>query len=333
MKKSLIALAALAAFGTASAQSTVTLSGTYSASYQTDLTAATANPVYAGSTSTAPTVAVLTAGKAKGFAVTDAFVKLAAVEDLGGGLKASFDYTLETGAQRGALTTRADSGIAVSGGFGAVAFRNTRGSDLIASIGSAAVSLPDGLYDAVGIVARGGIDTLSYTSPSISGFTGSLTAIEAVDGNVDPTVWLASNTAKAKSATVVGLGYVQGPLTIGAAFKSYSVGSTSTVKKSQSEFAVTYDLGVAKVAYAYDGKESTAATAKAANGFSVTVPVGAISFGAQMFSRGDLKQTDFGASYAFSKRTALNVASGKVAGSATAANNGTQSRVQLKHTF
>jgi predicted porin len=52
-----------------------------------------------------------------------------------------------------------------------------------------------------------------------------------------------------------------------------------------------------------------------------------------MFSRGDLKQTDFGVSYAFSKRTALNVASGKLAGSATAANNGTQSRVQLKHTF
>jgi hypothetical protein len=145
---------------------------------------------------------VLGAAKAKGFAVTDANVKLAAVEDLGGGLKASFDYTLETGAQRGSLTTRADSGIALSGGFGAVAFRNTRGSDLIASIGSAAISLPDGLYDNLGIVSRGGIDTLSYTSPTVNGFTGSLTAIEAVDGNVDPTVWLANNTAKAKSGTV-----------------------------------------------------------------------------------------------------------------------------------
>jgi predicted porin len=122
-------------------------------------------------------------------------------------------------------------------------------------------------------------------------------------------------------------------LTVSTAFKSYSVGSTSTAKKNQTEIAVSYDLGVAKVAYAYDDKETTAATAKAANGFSVTVPFGALTAGANMFKRGDLKQTEVGVSYAFSKRTALNVASGKLAGSATAANNGTQNRVQLKHTF
>ena len=317
----------------ASAQSTVTLSGVYSASYQTDLTAATANPAYAGSTSTAPTIAVLTAGKAKGFAITDANLKLAAVEDLGGGLKASFDYTLETGAQRGSLTTRADSGIGISGGFGAVAIRNTRGSDLIASIYSPAISLPDGLYDGLGIVARGGIDTVSYTSPTINGFTASLTGLEAVDGNVDPALWLASNTTKAKSATVVGLGYAQGPLAVSAAFKSFSVGSTSTIKKNQAEVAVSYDFGIAKVAYAFDDKESTASTAKTANGFSVTAPMGAFTLGAQTFKRDALKQTEFGVSYAFSKRTALNIASGKLAGHATATNNGTQSRVQLKHTF
>jgi predicted porin len=302
-------------------------------SYQKDITAATTNPVYAGSTSTAPTTAVLGAGVAKGFAVTDANFKLAAVEDLGGGLKATFDTTFETGAQRGALLTRADSGLGLTGGFGAVAVRNTRTSDLIATIGSSAISLPDGLYDNLGIVSRGAIDAFVYTAPTMNGFTASLAAVEGVDGNVDPALWASADTTRNKSATVAAVNYAAGPLSATVQLKSHSVGSTSTTKKNQTEFAVSYDLGVAKVAYAYDDKETTAATAKTANGFSVTVPMGAVTAGANMFKRGDLKQTEVGVSYAFSKRTSLNVASGKMSGHATATKNGTQNRIQLKHTF
>jgi hypothetical protein len=306
----------------------VTLSGVYSFSYQTDVTNTVGNKIFGGTTANAATNTTnAVAANGKGFAVTDANLKLAAVEDLGGGLKASFDYTLETAAFRGAPATRADSGMAVSGGFGSVAMRNTRSSDLLASIASPAISLPDGLYDGLTILTRGNIDTVAYTSPKINGFTGSVTYAEGNDGAINVP------TADTKTSNILGLNYANGPLSASVALKSNSLGAGSTVKKSQSEFAVSYDLGVAKVSYAYDDKTTTATTAKAANGFSVTVPVGAISFGAQMFSRGDLKQTEFGASYAFSKRTALNVATGKLAGSATAANNGTQSRVQLKHTF
>ncbi len=265
--------------------------------------------------------------------MTDANLKLAAVEDLGGGMKATFDYTLETGAQRGALVTRADSGVGLSGGFGAVAFRNTRTSDLIASIGSSAVSLPDGLYDNLGIVSRGAIDAFIYTAPTVNGFTAALAAVEGVDGNVDPALWTAADTTRTKSATVFSLNYAAGPLSATVQQKSHSLGATSTAKKNQTEFAVSYDLGVAKVAYAFDGKETTAATAKNANGFSVTVPMGAVTAGANYFKRGDLKQTEMGVNYAFSKRTSLNIATGKMSGHATATKNGTQNRVMLKHTF
>ena len=352
MKKSLIALAALAAVSAASAQSTVTLSGTYSASYQTDLSATTANPVVisglTGASSSVP--ANLTYGKAKGFAITDATLKLAAVEDLGGGLKASFDYLLETGAQRGAPVTRADSGIGISGGFGAVAIRNTRSSDLLASIASPAISLPDGLYDATGILGRSNIDTVSYTSPSINGFTGSITLVETAEGNITAPV-------NNKSTNVLGVSYANGPLTVSAAFKSKPSSvlvSSGLTAKANSELAVSYDLGVAKISAAIDSAsvEGTSSAAigafalqanaqavanlqtKSASGFSVTVPMGALTFGAQYFKRDISKVTEFGVSYAFSKRTALNVATGTKSGLfENLGYKGTQNRVQLKHTF
>lgn len=255
----MIALAVVAASGAAFAQSSVTLSGVYSASYQTDLTSTTGNPTYIGGTST-PSGA-LTFGKAKGFAITDANFKLAAVEDLGGGLKASFDTTFETGAQRGTMTTRADSGMGLSGAFGAVAVRNTRSSDLIASIGSAAISLPDGLYDSTGIVSRAAIDTVSYTTPAMNGFTGSFTFVENNEGNI------AAATTN-KSANVIGVAYANGPLTVSAAFKSKAASAaavTGLTSKATTELAVSYDLGIAKVAYAFDGA-SVEGTSSAAIG-------------------------------------------------------------------
>ncbi len=320
MKKTLIALAVLAASGASFAQSSVTLSGVYSFSYQKDLTATTANPTYIGGTST-PSGA-LTAGEGKGFAVTDANLKLAAVEDLGGGLKASFDYTLETGAQRGTMTTRADSGIAVSGTFGTVALRNTRSSDLIAAIGSPAINLPDGLYDSSNIVARAAGDLVSYTLPAFSGVTASFTYFEGNDGAI-------SLPTTDRSAYIVGLSYANGPLTVGAALKSVNT-PASTTKSSNYELMAAYDLGVAKVSYAFDGKSATTGTyADNASGVSVTVPAGAISLGANYFKRGTNKVTEVGATYAFSKRTSLSLSSGKQTADAA----GNQMRVRLAHSF
>ena len=265
----------------------------------------------------------------QGFAVTDANLKLSAVEDLGGGLKASFDYTVETGNFRGAPVTRADSGIGVSGGFGSVAMRNTRASDLLASITSPAISLPDGLYEGHGILTRPNIDTVSYTAPTISGFTAGVTYAEGGDGAVD----LPTLAASPKSISVLGVNYANGPISVSYAMKAHSLNAGSTVKKNQNELAASYDFGVAKVGFAYDDKLTTASTAKTAFGYSITVPVGAIAFGAQTFKRGDLKQTDFGASYSFSKRTVMSVATGKLSGNAAAVRNGNQSRIKLSHSF
>ncbi len=351
MKKSLVALAALAAVGAASAQSTVTLSGLYTFSYQSDLTSTSGNPVVIPSAGTAAGTA-LGFSPAKGFAVTDANLKLTAVEDLGGGMRASFDYLLETAAQRGAPVTRADSSISLtSAKLGTVAARNTRTSDLIAGIYSSAIFLADGLYDSTGIVSRSAVDTFGYTTPAFNGFTGSLTFVEGNDGNI-------SKPNTNKSSYVLGVSYAAGPLSVAAAYKSKAdnaAASNGLTPKANAELSVSYDFGVARVGYGYDAASVTGASTattlgaftttgalqtvanlqtKSAQGLSVTVPLGAITVGAHYFKRGDAKLADIGAAYAFSKRTSLTTAYGKKSGlPAEAGFNGTQYRVGLRHTF
>ena len=349
MKKSLIALAALAAVTAASAQSTVTLSGTYALSYQGDLTSDTRS-----------SAGVLT--KSQGFAVTSNDFKLTAVEDLGGGLKASADMTAETGFTRASNFTRADSGISVSGGFGTVAFRSTRNGDQLSGIMSSAVVIPDSVYDATGILARAEVETLSYTSNElIPGVRASLTYVEptAMAGNViQPT----SNS----QSYVVGATYANGPLSLGVSFKTAPnsvAASNGLTAKSNTEIAASYNFGVATISYAFDGKTSEGASTAAAttgsatatalsaaqaqeianlatkdaHGISVTVPVGAFSLGFNYAKRGDAKYTAFGATYALSKRTSISAASGQKTGLALADEatgyTGNQYRIRLAHSF
>ncbi|MEY3461533.1 MAG: hypothetical protein RLZZ03_1186, partial [Pseudomonadota bacterium] len=114
MKKSLIALAALAAFGTASAQSTVAITGTFNAAFQKSTTGATSADL------------------------VDSNLVFTAVEDLGGGLKATASSAFQANGRQDITSTNAvtssavanqakkdgvygrNAFVALSGGFGAV---------------------------------------------------------------------------------------------------------------------------------------------------------------------------------------------------------------------
>jgi predicted porin len=340
----------------ASAQSTVTISGLVRAGFQKDISLTADNPALIKATSATNAGKGAAVKSGKGLSTHDININFAAVEDLGGGLKASFFQNLETDPQRGAALTRADSGMDLAGGFGTIAYRNTRNSDLIAGIGSSAISLADGLYHNTGIVTRGSIDTLSYTSfPIMPGLNASVTYVEANDGQINiPT----ANNA----AYVLGASYTQGPLVVRAAFKMKPA-KLATVDgltpKDNLELAVIYDLGFARVGFAHDaasasgastavassgpsGGTLTAAQAqtlanlqtKAANGFSVHVPMGAVSFGLGMYTRGDQKVTDYSVRYDLSKRTYLSASGGKKSGLFDADGyQGSQYRVAMSHTF
>jgi len=376
MKKSLIALAALAAVSAASAQSTATISGSLAFSFQKDLTGVTPE----SSSGADANAGVASRAVAKGLAVNDATVTVGLTEDLGGGLKAAGSISMEGGFHRGSAMTLADRSLSLSGGFGALTVRNTRSSDQMASIFSAGVAVPDDIYTSSGILSRSANDNISFTTPALApGLTTTITYSEANDGNQ-------SVATTNGSVTTLTAGYTNGPIGIGASYKMKPQNATATaatftttaatantwglLPKANMELSVTYDLGVAKLGYAYDGAQqggvattittvtdttglidarasraSAVALSKAASAFSVTVPMGAVTFGFNYAKRDSYTMTQVGAKYDLSKRTSFSAGFGqKTAKNADAdvqaalrqvrsGVHGSQYRLRLNHTF
>jgi len=341
MKKSLIALAALAAVTAASAQSTVTLSGNYGAAQQSYDRNAVAQ---------------------KGLVVTDSSIRLTATEDLGGGLRASFFSQLTAGSERGAANsagvTKEDSSISLTGGFGTVAFANTRTSDTGISAMVFASWLPrTQWYDSVS--ARAAADAFSYTSPTFSGVRVGVSSTEIAlvtatgvltggDGQFQTGSSASSgSTANATAntnfrVTTLSATYSEGPVMIAIAQKNTNLTAalvSAGVKKANTELAATYDLGVAKLGLAYDTATTTtgAVTGKDLVGYSVNVPVGAFEIGANAAERGTNRFIEYGVNYNLSKRTSVRAQAGKMSGvtsnSASNSTIGNLYRFGMYHTF
>jgi predicted porin len=196
MKKSLVALAVLAATG-AFAQSTVTLSGI--------IKAGVASNNYSGSATTANN------GSNIGVADGSSRFALSGSEDLGGGLRANF--AIETrfradeaggGAGTGASGQVAGGNtfVGLSGGFGAVQIgrldthycfgsdqHGTRATALTASSCSL-LGFVNGSSSALSIATGSRLaNTIRYTTPVFSGFTGQLGYSSGVaDGVANPAV-------------------------------------------------------------------------------------------------------------------------------------------------
>ena len=186
MKKTLVAFAALALVGVASAQSSATISGNVQFQYLNDM-----------------------GGSAKGLGIAFANVKLSGTEDLGGGLKASFVSEFGLGDARGAAAAKRDTSLGLSGSFGSVAIANTRSSNYLVSYAMVGTDNNGwyGPYDySSAIVTRSPVDTLAYTSPSMGGVRVGVAYTEsAKDGNTTPTT---------KTGTDA-LTYANGPLKAG----------------------------------------------------------------------------------------------------------------------
>jgi len=316
MKKSLVALAALAVVGAASAQSTVNLTGVVGFGYQSQATPTLIN---------------------RGLMNTDASLFVNVTEDLGGGLKAIVSMNLDS---NGSTSTpnfaqpllRRNTSLSLAGGFGMFTLGSARSSDLITKAFVAPSALPDGLYDSSGIISRSAGDYMVYTSPNMSGFTGSVTYFESTpDGSATATV----------HTPLVTLNYANGPLAAGLTFKhSTGTGTATFVRKSNAELYATYDIGVAKFGFGYDGKlvgttaanDVAAAGNKGAFALGVSVPLGAVTVGANFAKRGTFKVTELAAKYDLSKRTNVNASFGKQTADA-GISNGNQYRLSLNHNF
>lgn len=320
MKKSLIALAAVAAVGAASAQSTVNLTGKVRFAY--------------GMTESAAGV------KGNGIGVTDGDWNIGVVEDLGGGLKAGANMALRLrgrdaatdAASTGVGARPRDSSMYLSGGFGTVLVGAVEAGNGLLPLVTAGGPVFIGLDNGNLLAGGSNTDLLQYTSPAFSGFTVRAGLMDNIGGNG------AEGAAATQDATIVGLNYADGPLTAAIDMTSYGLNALPAGADSRVRMSANYNLGVARLGFGYQTAKTTTGVKKNETALGVSAPFGPIVVGAVYASSktdgisGNNTGYDLSAQYNLSKRTyvGLQLQSTKNAG-ATA--SGTNTRIQLGHSF
>ncbi len=343
MKKTLIALAAVAATGAAFAQSTVTLYGVVDQGYNTDK-----KTVGTVATKTTGLTSILS-GSRFGFKGT---------EDLGGGLAANFvlEYSVQPDDAATSMANR-QSFVGLSGAFGSVNLG--RQYTQIHSL--------QGAFDANGNATAAGwlgsgtstvrqSNAIVYSTPSFSGFSAALELgfAEAAQGGATNVTGNAGNT------TALGLNYANGPLTVKAATESIKLTALSytapgaaaaatlsdaLATRKANSIGASYDLGVAKVmALSTSAKAGSAADAGkvTTTNFGVSAPVGAVTLNATV-SNGKyidggaaaVKTSGYqvGANYSLSKRTTAYALMGQGKNKAATATKHDTFAVGVRHTF
>jgi hypothetical protein len=264
-------------------------------------------------------------GSSAGLAVTDGQLTVTATEDLGQGMKAIARSNI-TARGRDTPGTR-DASLTLTGGFGTVTIGAIELANGIIGkgFGGAPVSLADA-FDGQVLAAGNNADFISYTSPTISGFAVSLVRADSIKaptfGDVGPGAGRGN-----LQANVIGVSYAAGPFS--AAFDSTAYTATDgTAVNDRTRVSADYDMGVAKVGYGLQKQKGS--DDQIAMG--VSVPMGAFTVGAIYAEAGAKKGTAYGATYAFSKSTNLNVSVGSHVEAAGGADQD-QYRVRLLKSF
>ena len=306
MKKSLIALAVLAASGAAMAQSSVTLFGIV------DTGVAYVNNATGNDSSK---YGVGTSGNAT------SRLGLRGTEDLGGGLKAGFwlegEIFGDTGNAKG-FDFKRESTVRLSGNFGEVrlgrettpTFRAGLKYDLFGATGIGQFMgykdwASTGLADGHTIRKD---NMLSYSSPNFSGFTGNISY--AFDEKANQAT-LGGNGGRYIGGNV---GYDNGPLSVTAAYGTLSYGNVGD--RDEMSIGASYNFGVAKVvglAQQIKYKPNAGSSDKFNNYMlGVSAPVGGVGEVKAQYAYYDQKGNDtkaqqlsLGYVHNLSKRTAL----------------------------
>jgi putative flippase GtrA len=293
----------LAAAGTAFAQSTATISGTISVGV-----------LDSGAAGAKAGVATLGGGANA--------INIVTAEDLGGGLRGGFDSQIRFNAATGDTNSRGTgdalfhgANVYLGGGFGTVRMgkiieASNCAFDPWACTGGAGLSAGNttgGL-----IAAQTQAQSVSYTTPTINGFSAS---------------YQATVSARNNERSVVNLGYNQGPLSVQFLQSKNSLnvapnGTTLTTalltanpitdaKAQGTSIGASYNFGLARLSvFNAKTKNAAGATTVDLTGIGATVPMGAYTILAgytkdkKAASTADTRLA-LGANYALSKRTTL----------------------------
>ena len=343
MKKTMIALAAVAAVGAASAQ--VTITGGISVGVQSNL------------------------AKVAGITMPDNTLYIGASEDLGGGMKASAAMTIENDSYRGAAFTRADQSITLTTPAGALVIRNSRSGGNQGAALIAPVSLADDQWSSA-VITREAIDAAAFILPvnkeitltvgygegrndtlAAAGVTalaaaGNVAAAQAAaikaglaaaSGAVTPAATSITGALKysGNGLTVTGgytsSTYTDSALTLVTALRGAA--NKSDIQTTSFDVSAIYDAGVAKIGFGYDSSRRGYTSAdKAAMLFGVSIPMGAITLGGNYGSRDEANFLQLGAQYDLSKRSNVNLSWGQDKQGAGKDTN-SQYRLSLNHSF
>jgi predicted porin len=307
MKKSLVALAALAVVGAASAQSSVTLYGYGDLGFGQSVVNSGASQDFRFNPSLSDVGGIR--------------IGLKGSEDLGGGMKANFQ--MESNAYNG--DTGSGSGFnranwfSLSGGFGEVRLGRQARNAVVAAV----MSSPAGWrgsdpefatgtrYSIENSTANGNSSRISsminYISPTMSGFTARVGFVPKA--NADSNNGAASNGA----VTDIALLYANGPLAVNVGYMKADNGDANQ------GVHVKYDFGTFALMGSYNDRgavqaasSSFGAAAPAQKGYSLgaTVPFGAtvlyVDFAKNNDASVHTSAYEVGVDYNLSKRTALS---------------------------
>ena len=361
MKKTLVAVAAFAAVTGAMAD--VAITGNIDQAI-TNIKSSTSGTDYSNTTGLMS-------------AYSPSFITFTGSEDLGSGLKANFKLENGLGINSTDLlaaninwnnvsSSNREAWVGVSGDFGSVQF----GNQYAPVFNTAAGTDPNGVNNVAGWLpftviygngALGNSNAITYTSPSLAGVT---VQLQQVYGTTD-TLGAGVSASSAHDGTGLSINYAAGPFTAGYAQHQKSLstsgflygpttqtstaaalGSTNGAAAANdgdivktSVFALTYDLGVAKVSYLNTLAELNSENVRV-DTMGVTLPLGAVTVG-YSYSNGqttaDAGNVKFngqqlGVYYAFSKRTTAYF-SYNTAKDTTADDLITTTAVGIKHSF
>jgi hypothetical protein len=338
MKKTLVALAVLAASGATFAQATI--SGALN---------------YGWRASSSP------AGDASGFGIRDASVTFASTEDMGGGMKVDAQLKLDGGGLGRGAVTGGDAFVKLSNGSGYLKAGTWEADFDLNEISSNVVDLYlDGLVGG-GYAAPGAGSTGAYNNSDMVHDTVELgTTFGAVTvsfAHYEP------STATYGGGQGIGTGaggqsfqrqnlfkavYAAGALTAEASYGTFdNKNSTAVLWASQDNVATlagNFDFGVAKLGAGYQ-KTAYSNGSAAETALQALVPIGAFSIGAA-FDRvtldsnnlapavdGTINGTGLVASYTLSKQTSLRAQYMSYDATTNPTQKSTRSELLLKHSF
>ena len=270
MKKTLVALAAVAVTGGAFAQATMT--GAVGFGFQSDTTSANVTT--------------------SGFGVEAAKIVFDVSEPLDGGAKLSANFGISVNPRSTpsgrdfSLTYAAANGIKVVGS-------TTEGGDYLTNgiAGAGADFEADMSY--TGMVSKTSNDAVSVSFPVAEGMTLKITHQEpdyAIGtGAAQAASSLATTTTAAgliQGHNTASLGYKAGQLVADVGYRTYTrqEGSSTVYVASKTRGSVSYDLGAAKIGFGVDANTYTYGNTKNNSAFGITIPLGNLTLGAQMLT-------------------------------------------------